>query len=51
MALLVCNPVFFPGLETFDHLKLTYDRVWGGGGGAELQKLKCRTGGNVEASI
>lgn len=53
MALLVCNLVFFPGLETFDHLKLTYDRV--GGGGRLEQKLYKNSNaagtGNVEASI
>ena len=53
MALLVCSLVFFPGLETFDHLKLIYDRV--GGGGELEQKLfkNSNAGGaeNVEASI
>ena len=44
MTLLVCNLVFFQGLETFDYLKLTNDRVRGGGGGAP-KTLKWGGGG------
>ena len=49
MALLVCNLVFFQGLETFDYLKLTNDRVRGGGRNSKTSNAGRE--GNVEPSI